>query len=336
MTNSYPEIVRAAQSLRRTDLLSQDDEPSDEEIREFLSKNRGALDLVRSALGQPCFVPLEYSQDYWERHRDETAGFGNLARALKMDAIGAERDGRTADELDSGITLLHLANAVRRNGLIYDMLVSNAIAGLGIDRLRRVRHRLRPGDCAVVAAEILCLEEAREPFAEIAARDAEWERRVPQSDAPIDLDSADWSDTDLDEETKQLIIAAIREIGELPPEAQQQLYRNGDNRDLALRRLLAVECALSAYRASHGVFPEQLAELAPAFIKVVPPDPYSAAPFGYRRQRQSFLLYGMGPRGGNNEERLGSWYEVEHGDANLCLDADDYAAPCDHSPNNVC
>jgi hypothetical protein len=53
--------------------------------------------------------------------------------------------------------------------------------------------------------------------------------------------------------------------------------------------------ALSRYKADHGEYPESLAELAPLYIAELPPDPYGAPSFGYRREAPDrYLLYSLG------------------------------------------
>ena len=48
------------------------------------------------------------------------------------------------------------------------------------------------------------------------------------------------------------------------------------------RRLAVVAVALERFRCLHGRYPDELNELAPAFLAVLPPDPCTAQPFGYR------------------------------------------------------
>ena len=48
------------------------------------------------------------------------------------------------------------------------------------------------------------------------------------------------------------------------------------------RRLAVVAVGLGRFRLLHGRYPDELAELVPAFLAVLPADPYTAQPFGYR------------------------------------------------------
>jgi hypothetical protein len=176
------------------------------------------------------------------------------------------------------------------------------------------------------------LLQSVEPFEEIAARDAEWERRVPQPDEPFP-DFEDDPDLPISKEAKEAIISVIQTMAEAPRESQLAMIRNDNRFDLALWRLLAIELALVAFQGSNGQYPESLMDLAPKLIPCVPLDPFSDYHFRYRRQGSSFLLYSIGPRGGNHEERFGSCLDVNFGDANLCLDVYDYLPACAWEPH---
>ncbi len=84
--------------------------------------------------------------------------------------------------------------------------------------------------------------------------------------------------------------------------------------------LTRVAVLLSAHRTEKGAYPEKLAELEATddLLK----DPYGGKPFGYRRQRDGYLLYSVGPnaiddRGRNSrfDDRPGS--DPDHDDLAL-------------------
>lgn len=60
-------------------------------------------------------------------------------------------------------------------------------------------------------------------------------------------------------------------------------------------RAREIALALSAYRAVHGRYPASLAPAQSLWAKPLPLDPYTAKPFLYRPQAQSFQLYSLGP-----------------------------------------
>ena len=64
------------------------------------------------------------------------------------------------------------------------------------------------------------------------------------------------------------------------------------------RRLAVVAVALERFRLLHGRYPAELVELVPALLAVLPPDPYTAQPFGYRLTDAEHLrLWSVGADG---------------------------------------
>ena len=52
--------------------------------------------------------------------------------------------------------------------------------------------------------------------------------------------------------------------------------------------------ALERYRAAKGGYPTALADLAPDFLKEVPPDPFTAKPLLYRPEPGGAIIYNVG------------------------------------------
>jgi hypothetical protein len=66
----------------------------------------------------------------------------------------------------------------------------------------------------------------------------------------------------------------------------------------AYAKLLLTATALRCYRLEHGAYPASLAALAPAYLPVVPADPFTRhAPFRYARTAAGSVLYSVGPDG---------------------------------------
>ena len=62
--------------------------------------------------------------------------------------------------------------------------------------------------------------------------------------------------------------------------------------------LLLLTLALHAYRLEHGRYPVSLAALSPAYLKVLPDDPFGVkGTFKYKISGKSYLLYSIGPDG---------------------------------------
>ena len=77
-----------------------------------------------------------------------------------------------------------------------------------------------------------------------------------------------------------------------------EAHRFDDVRAETQNRLLLVSLALRAYRLEHGGYPVSLAELAPAYLKQIPDDPFALkGAFLYRINGQKYVLYSVGPDG---------------------------------------
>jgi hypothetical protein len=66
-------------------------------------------------------------------------------------------------------------------------------------------------------------------------------------------------------------------------------------RDLAGLRCAIVAVAAERYRREHGAWPATAADLAPAFLKVLPTDPYDGQPLRYKRLTDGIIVYSVGP-----------------------------------------
>ncbi len=65
-------------------------------------------------------------------------------------------------------------------------------------------------------------------------------------------------------------------------------------RSQAQLRCAAVALAVERYRRTHGRWPEALSDLAPAFLKAVPADPFDGQPLRYRKDKEGVVVYSVG------------------------------------------
>jgi hypothetical protein len=68
----------------------------------------------------------------------------------------------------------------------------------------------------------------------------------------------------------------------------------------AARTLIAAE----RYRLAHGRWPEQLADVIPAYLREVPRGPYSDQPLRYVRKNDRIIVYTLGFNSADNGGRL--------------------------------
>lgn len=84
-----------------------------------------------------------------------------------------------------------------------------------------------------------------------------------------------------------------------------------------------IALALAAYRAEHGEYPADLAQLVPKYLAAVPEDPFANAPLRYKRRHAGCLVYSVNV---NGKDDGGASFNVNpEGDAGFLPDADDVA-----------
>lgn len=68
-----------------------------------------------------------------------------------------------------------------------------------------------------------------------------------------------------------------------------------DDRARVRQQLARVAIRLAQYRAAHGEYPENLAQLVPEFAEQPPQDLFTGQPLKYLRTKQGYKLYSVGP-----------------------------------------
>jgi hypothetical protein len=331
-TTPYEALVESAARLTAVDTLADIDVAHASTASELLLQNQDALESARRVLGPTCVVPVRYEEAFFAEHFDQFSHLRNLAVAFRAEAwLAASRnDFRTAARI--AIDILELANAVRRGGLVIDLLIGMGISGIAIASLRKIRTKIDRDTRGRVITELHRLEAEREPFADIVARDRDWEIAVGYEDTPCDLMSLEMDDPEecgLSEEEHEVIRQLLQLIAYCPESDQRKMLRDQDYRILASMRLLAVDLALQDCHATSGSFPNDLSSLTPQPFAALPVDPYTENSFIYRRiSAASFVLYSTGPKLHDGGGHFGPWPDVAFGCADLCLDADDFMPAC--------
>ncbi|NUQ61124.1 MAG: hypothetical protein HUU20_01465 [Pirellulales bacterium] len=332
MANAGYELLAAAGAARTgTTIFELETEPSDGEIAEFLIANKEVLEGARHALQKRCAVSLEYHAAFFQEHCEGFPALRNLARSFALEIEAADRFGDLPGAVAVGLDVFALANATRRGGLIVDLFVALGIEGIAINRMRGIRRQLNPHHATHLANELLRTEAEREPFDHVYTRDQEWEKAVGWSDGSTDSADFAWPESGeigIDEETRQVITAAVQSYAALPDREKRAFQKPLDDRNLALMRLLALECALNSFHARHGRYPYVVSELVPDNIAAVPRDPFTTAEFHYRTTPAGCVVYSPGPTGQDAGGKFGSWLSVMSGDADLSVDMFDYDDAC--------
>ncbi len=325
----YQTLVESAAQLTDVDSLVDIDEGQVAAALILVQRNQPALESARRVLGPKCGVTVRYEEAFFSEQCDSISHLRNLARVFHAEAYLAtfRADFLTATRIS--LDILELANAVRRGGLLIDLLASIGISGIALGALCKIRTQLDNRTRRLVIDELYRLETQREPFAASIARDRDWEVAVGYKDKPCKVivphELSDPKECGLSGVEQMEILQLVQQVANLPEADRHKVQWDSDCHVLALMRLLSVDLALRAYRENCGRFPDELLSLTPHAVSRIPTDPYTNRPFIYRQLGvDSFCLYSTGPKRTDGGGHFGPWPSVAAGCADLCLDADDY------------
>jgi hypothetical protein len=334
----YEALVQSASQLTDPDAFGDFDDGNVSAASGLLERNRAALESARYALSQRCAVPVRYEESFFSDHGDDVSHLRNLARAFRAEALLAASTGDYGAAALIGIDMLELGNATRRGGLLIDLLIGIAISGMALNTLRKIRTNLDHATRRTLMDDLQRIEEERESFADIVARDREWELAVGYEDEPCDFTLQDMGapeECGLSECEQKELLDVLQHMADLPESDQRKMQLDQDHHILALLRMLVADLALRSWCETSDAFPHDLTLLAPGFLPTLPLDPYTNESFIYRPVGDtSFLLYSTGPKAFDGGGEFGPWPSIAAGCADLCLDADDYWQDCCRMPDH--
>lgn len=323
----YEALVDLAAKLVDVAHLADIDELDGSNAAVLNERNRLVLEAVRGVLTPRCCVPLRYERSYFAEHADDLTHLRNLARALQLEMLLAAARGDYLAATAAGIDILELANAVRRGGLIVDLLVGNAIAGIGMAAFCRMRGQLNEDARLLLIGALQRLENEREPLDTVYLRDQDWEQAVgyeEEGGESSTLNTTDFDESGLTEEEQQFVLERFQELGSLSESDMRRHQEDLDLQSLAMLRLLRIDVALRSCIASIKAIPRSLADLVPRYLPEVPDDPFTNDGFSYRQMTGgTFMLYGTGPKRYDGGGVFNAWPVVVGGGADLCLDVFD-------------
>lgn len=329
VASPYRALVESSSRLVDVNLLDSVSQDCIDEAYILLDRIRPVLHATQAVWLQTCEVPVEFKPDFFSYHLDDIQHLRNLSRAFRFAAEVAAFNSDLHTVGQYGIIILDLANATRRGGLIVDHLVAIGISGCGVSLLRSFRDRFSDHTRNNLITALCRYENEREPYSEIAARDARWEAESGyedhnelSEDELIDLNS------ELSVEDQKALIQFVKEFDNRPRAKAEAMHTHQNRHELAMTRLLSVDLALRSWKDRNAQFPHSLRDLAPEILPSVPRDPFTDDEFIYRCGNNSFDLYSTGPDKVDSGGRFAPWFTVSHGGYDLCLDADDYYLEC--------
>jgi hypothetical protein len=211
----------------------------------------------------------------------------------------------------------------------YFMLFVVAACSAGGASTSEVFYSLRYGKCAAFCLGQLCgvglidwdepsrmINSAYDRLRIAMSKPTRAERRAAVDDLHRDLkrivtEGDDWKTLVKDAvAARSLRIAIGRQMGrallqvDLPPKVVR-----ADDRYAAYRGMDELLCPLAAYRADHGEYPAELAQLSPKYLKTLPEDPFGKGPLRYKREPKGYVVYSVGY---NGKDDGGHDYDLEY------------------------
>lgn len=249
--NGYEDLVHAGTAI--SSAFRNYKTMSANELQAALKTNTAAIAKGHDALKLECRVPLQWPPA--PENGDETTAPLNLSEAFVAEGMLAEIENRPQDAVKCYLDVVRLGDESSRGGLLADGLRGIAIESSGADRLQKLSVILDSKSCAEIAKELESLDSQRESIADYFRQEKIWYHQ----NSPATKDTFNW------------YYAHLRSIN-------TDLKNRVDARHTFARlqsniRHDMVGIAVRAYEADKRVRPEQVADLVPGYLKIVPTDP---------------------------------------------------------------
>jgi hypothetical protein len=228
-------------------------------LQTYIERNRDALQLVRTGLTKQSRVTTEYSPVYPTTHLPELARLKGLARALVTEGKVAELENHPGDAARVYLETIRFAHECFRGGVNIDALVRMACEAIGTTQLETLSTTLDAKQCRELLPTLETIDANRETFADVMKQEKTWSRRA-----------FGWRGR------MQFLVLRIFRRDLLKP-ARQKLEAKFQAADTRRRRLV-INLASHAYELEKGKRPATIGELAPDYLKAIPPDPVTGAP----------------------------------------------------------
>jgi hypothetical protein len=270
-STGYAEIAALGRSLETIYIPEAKDGP--DLHADFAAAHHTLIDKVRTALAKPVVVPIRYTEDYGDTDFDSIQGKRELARALAALARDAENRGARREAIDICCDIMTLGRAIS-DGQIIHFLVGNAIEGIGLDPLRRMRDSLTFGEREYLIAKLCESNNADRNLAACMDRERVGMMHAYGWRGRFQVIVQDWNGARAHND---------------------RLLRNSLRRRLAFIRTLATTLAIDSFREATGELPASLDQLTPNYWCRALDDPFSSRPLVYKRtSKDHYLLYSVG------------------------------------------
>lgn len=332
----YHELLDSAGQVGAVEAFEVIDNHCIDEAATLLEQIKPILNSLERLPLRQCVVPVRFQKDFFVHHMNDLQQLRKLSWALQFAANVSAYSGEYKETARYGMILLDLANAVRRGGLMVDYLIAVAFAGCAVERLRVVREHFPDDVRRELIAAVARYDIDKEPFNEIAERDALWETETDYYEANHTELSDDYlldPASEIPIEDQRIAIETVKEFSNWPQHDRQIAYAHADFRTSAMARLLAVDLAVRCWKSDNGRYPKTLAALAPKVMSDVPCDPFTGTNFIYRCDDNSFALYSAGPDGIDRGGNFASLSKLYCEGYDLSLDCGDYEMDTPDEPH---
>jgi hypothetical protein len=307
---------------------------SSTQIKTLLQKNAQALRFLRRGFAYKYWQPPVRSNKAWTPY---LSSFSGLARLLVMESRAYAENDHWVSASRSTLDILRLGTDVPHGALLHGALRGYNIQAFGRRELWQILPHLNAGTARAIARELEKLYERRVACADILKED-KWFGQAVLLEI---MDRGDWRgelglpggrngdrwptfyitkrgamnnySTYMD-----VLIANARRPYNAPQQPLPKLvdlftatlapvsdrFLIHTARNDTGNALLLVALALRAFRLEHNVYPTNLTELMPAYLKRIPADPFGGGePLRYRREGSTYVLWSIGPDGVDNKGR---------------------------------
>lgn len=228
----------------------------------------------------------------------------NVRHAGLMLSVQAKSDwklGRREEAINHDLVCLQLAKVYQRQCTANDALVGNAMEGVALQHLGRIRKELLTSERQSVIWRLERLAAAHESLPLLLARSEVFNEE--DGGWPFRLRGA---------------IHRLRGVAKPETQAIEQALKVRD----AMLSLLITDLAIRCYHETNGHWPADLQALAPEQLATLPLDPFSEQPLVYRVVDDGFMLYSVGRDGVDSGGKFGKAWQSDTPD--LDLDAWEY------------
>jgi hypothetical protein len=299
------------------------------DVRALLATAQPALAKLREGLGKPCVVPRERCPEEYGWGFGEAPQARALARRLRWEGWLHAQHGEHSAAFGSYLDAIAFSQDVARQGSFIARMVCIACEAIACSGIRETVGLAATDEPALaqLVSRLQAVEAREMPYAETLAHEYEINRESVT--CPNQLRSMTREEFAEEYGTRAMGAALIRarldlqqicreaidrtqrstwewDFGSIPRPAEDSLAgelawastlaaERPVLRGLANLRGTLLVAALELHHGRTGAYPQRIEELAPKTLTEMPLDPWTGKPFCYRREGESYVLYGVGP-----------------------------------------